>query len=77
MPRVPDASMATTFARVAATFTPDPTIKSRTFVAPVKQGNLISIVRASDVGQDITPTKSVLAIPRWISPQFKGRFFLK
>ena len=77
MPRVPDASMATTFARVAATTTTDPTKKSRTFVNPTKDGYLTTILLASDVGQDIVPRQSLLAIPQWKSPQFNGRFFLK
>jgi len=76
MPSVPDASSVTRFRRVAATNTTDPTIKSAVFVAPLK--NVITpVVRASDVGQDISPTQSVLGIPPWKSPQFNGRFFVK
>jgi hypothetical protein len=77
MPRVPDASSVTTFFRVNATTTTDPVKKARTFVAPIKQGYLISTLRATDVGQDITPTLTVLSVPTWKSPQFNGRFFLK
>jgi hypothetical protein len=76
MPNVPDASSATRFRRVNSTSLTDPTIKSAVFQAPLK--NVINpVVRASDVGEDITPTKSVLSIPPWKSPQFSGRFFLK
>lgn len=75
MPSVPDASSMTTFRRVAATVPTDPTIKSRTFVAPIKQGYLSSIVRASEVRRWIPGT--VLSLPSWKSPQFNGRIFLK
>ena len=74
MPRVPDASMATTFTRVAATAPTAPTKQSRTHIQPRKGGYLAAIVRASDVG---LASRSVLAPPRWVSPQFNGRFFLK
>ena len=77
MPYTPDASMVTTFRRVRATVTPDPVKQSRTFVAPTKDGYLSSIVRASDVGQDISRVSSVLSLPEWKSPQFNGRFFVK
>ncbi len=76
MPRVPDASMATTFVRVSATATTDPVKKSSVYDAPIRQGYLIAVVRASDVGADITPTRSVLGIPEWKSPRFNGRFFV-
>lgn len=76
MPYVPDASSAIRFRRIQATNLTDPTIKSAVFSAPLK--NVITpVVRASDVGQTITPTKTVLAIPQWKSPQFNGRFFVK
>lgn len=76
MPRVPDASMVTKFARINATTVADPTIKSRTFLAVQKDGLQISVLRASDVGSGVTPTKTVLAIPQWKSPRFNGRFFV-
>lgn len=77
MPRVPDASMATTFTRIRATTIADPTIKSSSFLAVQKDGLQISVLRASDVGSSINPTKSVLSIPPWKSPQFNGRIFVK
>ena len=76
MPRTPDASTVTTFARVNATATADPGKKSRTFVAPLKQGYLIATVRSTQEGQTITPSRSVLGIPAWKSPRFNGRFFV-
>ncbi len=72
MPKVPDASSFTRLNKVQATVNTDPEKKSRTFVAPIKQGYLSSILRASDVGQT---TQSVLATPVWVSPNFKGRIF--
>jgi hypothetical protein len=76
MPNVPDASSVTHFRRVNATVNADPVKKSAVFLAPLK--NVIPpVLRASDVGQTTTPTRTVLAIPRWTSPQFNGRFFLK
>ena len=73
MPNVPDASSVTRFRRVNSTTLTDPTIKSAVFQAPLK--NIINpVLRASDV---VTPAQSVLSIPPWRSPQFKGRFFLK
>jgi hypothetical protein len=76
MPNVPDASSVTRFRRVNSTSLTDPTIKSAVFQAPLK--NVINpVLRASDVGQDISPTRRVLSIPPWRSPQFNGRFFLK
>ena len=76
MPYVPDASSAIRFRRIAATNTTDPEKKSAVFVAPLKSV-IAPVVRASDVGQDISPTQSVLGIPPWKSPQFNGRFFVK
>lgn len=77
MPYVPDASSVTRFHRAEATIVADPEKKSRTFVAVTKQGYQSSILRASDVGQDIVFSQSVLGIPSWRSPQFNGRFFVK
>lgn len=74
MPRISDASDVTRFRRVNATITPDPTIKSRTFVAPLKQGFLSSETRASEVTR--INRNTVLSIPPWKSPGFKGRIFL-
>ena len=75
MPYVPDASSVIRFRRVNATTNAAPTIKSRTFVAPTKTV-LAPVTKASDVGQDISPSNSVLRTPRWVSPYFKGRIFL-
>lgn len=75
MPYVPDASSVTRFHRVDATANADPTIKSRTFVAPLKTV-LGPLAKASDVGQEASPSNSVLRTPRWVSPYFKGRIFL-
>lgn len=75
MPRVSDASDMTTFRRVRATVTADPVKKSRTFVAPTKQGYLTSTVQASEVRR--YGPNTVLAIPAWKSPRFNGRFFMK
>lgn len=74
MPKTPDASSMTTYLRVGATITPDPEKKSRTFVAPIKQGFLASTLRANEV---TPPRSTILSIPAWKSPQFNGRFFLK
>lgn len=76
MPRTPDASMVTTFARVNATSPNAPEKKSRTFDAPLKQGYLIATLRSTQEGQQITPSKSVLGLPAWKSPRFNGRFFV-
>lgn len=76
MPRTPDASMVTSYRRVNATVTPDPTVKSRTFVAPLKDGVLIATTRATQEATSISALKSVLSVPVWKSPQFKGRFFV-
>ena len=75
MPRVPDASMATRVVKAAATITPDPTIKSRTFVAPLKQGYQASQLRASETQRYIPGT--VLALPAWTSPQAGRKLFVK
>ncbi len=77
MPRTPDASSVTTFRRVNATTNADPTKKTASFAAPLKQGYLISTLRATQEGQLITSSQSVLAVPRWTAPQFNGRFFVK
>ena len=77
MPRTPDASMVTQFARVNATVPTDPVKKSRTFVAPTKQGYLSAVLRSTQEGQSIVKSQSVLALPEWKSPQFNGRFFVK
>ena len=74
MPSIPDASMMTQFRRVNATINSDPEKKSRTFVAPIKQGYLISQTRASEVTRN--NSTSVLALPTWLSPNFKGRIFV-
>lgn len=75
MPRVPDASMMTRVVKAAATVTPDPEKKSRTFVAPVKQGYQSAQLRASEVQRYIPGT--VLALPTWISPQAARKLLLK
>ncbi len=75
MPKVPDASMVTTYARVRATVNPDPVKKSRTFVPAMEGGYQNSIVRASETQRYAQGT--VLQVPAWKSPQFNGRFFLK
>ena len=78
MPYTPDASSVTRFRRAEATIVADPVKKSRTFVAVTKSGYQTAILRASDVGQEIVYSQSVLAIPPWKSPQFyNGRFFVK
>jgi len=75
MPYVQDASMVTRVVKAAATVTPDPTIKSRTFVAPLKQGYQASQLRASETQRYIPGT--VLALPRWTSPQAGRKLFVK
>lgn len=74
MPRVSDASDMTRFRRVAATVNTDPEKKSRTFLAPTKDGFLTAEVRAGEVTR-INPN-TVLTIATWKSPAFKGRIFL-
>lgn len=76
MPRTPDASTVTTFRRVAGTVNADPEKKSATFVAPIKQGYLSSVLRATQEGQSIVQSQSVLSLPAWKSPRFNGRFFV-
>ena len=76
MPRTPDASSVTTFRRVNATITADPVKKSASFAAPIKQGFLIATTRSTQEAQLVSPTQSVLGVPVWKSPQFKGRFFV-
>jgi hypothetical protein len=67
MPVLPtQASDITRLARIAATYTPDPQKKSRTFVAPLKQ-DIGTITKA-----ELTGRGSVLATPRWTSPNFVG-----
>ena len=75
MPRVPDASQMTRMLKSAATVTPDPEKKSRTFVAPTKAGYQSAQLRASEVQRYIPGT--VLALPTWISPQAGRKLFLK
>jgi hypothetical protein len=65
----------TEFRRVRSTVNTDPTVKSRVFDAPLKQGYLSSIIRASEVRR--YGPNTVLSIPQWKSPQFNGRFFVK
>ena len=76
MPRTPDASSVTTFRRVNATVNTDPEKKSASFAAPIKQGFLIATTRSTQEAQSISLGQSVLGIPAWKSPQFKGRFFV-
>jgi hypothetical protein len=73
MPHVPDASMATRVRKAAATLTADPEKKSRTFVAPLKDGYLSAQLRASEVQRYIPGT--VLTIPVWTAPQFARKRF--
>jgi hypothetical protein len=76
MPRTPDASMATTFVRVNATVPTDPVKKSAVFDAPRKDGYLSATLRATQEGQSMIRSQSVLALPAWKSPRFNGRFFV-
>jgi hypothetical protein len=67
MPVLPtQPSDITRLARVSATFTTDPEKKSRTFVAPLKF-DIGSLAKAEFPGRG-----SVLATPRWTSPDFVG-----
>ncbi len=75
MPRVSDASMMTEFRRVRATVNADPVKKTAAFVAPLKQGYLISTIRASEVRRYGPNTVLATAEPK--SPRFNGRFFMK
>jgi len=68
--------MVTTFLRVNATVPTDPVKKSRTFDAPLKQGYLSATLRATQEGQSMVRSQSVLDIPAWKSPRFNGRFFV-
>lgn len=77
MPRTPDASSVTSFRRVNATANADPEKKTASFSAPLKQGLLIATTRSTQEAQSISFGQSVLALPRWTSPQFNGRFFVK
>jgi len=73
MPLLPThPSDVTRFARVNATYTPDPEKKSRTFVAPVKY------VIGPIAKAEFSGTGTVLSPPTWLSPAFAGgRIFLK
>ena len=67
--------MVTQFRRANATITPDPEKKSRTYVAPIRQGFLISQTRASETTR--WQSNSVLALPFWKSlPFYSGRVFV-
>lgn len=68
--------MVTAFRRVNATVTADPEKKSRTFVAPLKQGFLGATLRSTQEGRSIIRSQSVLGQPVWVSLAFKGRIFL-
>ncbi len=68
--------MVTTFRRVQATVNADPEKKSRTFVAPIKDGFLTATLRSTQEGQSIIQSQSVLGQPFWVSLAFKGRIFL-
>jgi hypothetical protein len=72
MPIIPaQPSDVTRLARVAATYVTDPEKKSRTFVAPVKY-DIGPLAKAEFTGRG-----SVLAVPAWKSPAFRGgRIFL-
>lgn len=73
MPLLPTSpSDVTRFARVNATYTPDPVKQSRTFVAPLKT-DIGPIAKAKFFGPG-----TVLTPPTWLSPAFAGgRIFLK
>jgi hypothetical protein len=77
MPRTPDASFVTQYRRVNATTLLDPEKKSRTFVAPTKDGYLTAVLRSTQEGRQIVFSQSLLSLPSWKSPQFNGRFFVK
>ncbi len=68
--------MVTTFRRVQATVNADPEKKSRTFVAPTKDGFLTATLRSTQEGQSMIRSQSVLGQPVWVSLAFKGRIFL-
>jgi hypothetical protein len=73
MPLLPTSpSDVTRFTRINSTFTPDPVKQSRTFVAPLKT-DIGPIVKTELAGRG-----SVLAVPTWKSPAFRGgRIFLE
>ncbi len=66
--------MATRVVKAAATITADPTIKSRTFVAPQKGGYQAAQLKASDV-QRYRPG-TVLSAVAWKGRQRQGTRFL-
>ena len=66
--------MATRVVKAAATMTPDPAVKSRTFVAPLKGGYQTAQLRASDV-QRYRPG-TVLSTAAWTSRQRQGTCFV-
>lgn len=76
MPRTPDASTVTRFRRVNATTTTDPVKKSRTFVAPLRDGIQTSIIRSSQEGQTISPSTSTLSAPSWKGRQFAATRYI-
>jgi len=76
MPRVPDASSVTRFHRVNATGPADPVKKSRTFVAPLRDGVQSALLRASHVGQTISPSRSTLVAPSWKGRQFAATRYI-
>lgn len=68
--------MVTQFLRANATTVADPEKKSRTYVAPVRDGFLIAQTRASETTR--WQPNSVLRNAFWFSPQFySGRVFVK
>jgi len=76
MPRVPDASSVTRFHRVNATVPADPVKKSRTFVAPLRDGFQSAILRSSQEGQTISPSRSTLLAPIWRGRQFAATRYI-
>lgn len=76
MPRVPDASSVTRFHRINATVPADPVKKSRTFVAPLRDGVQSAILRSSQVGQTISPSTSRLSAPSWKGRQFAATRYI-
>lgn len=67
--------MVTRVVKANATTVADPTIKSRTFVAELKQGYQASQLRASEPQRYVRGT--VLALPVWTSPQSARKLFVK
>ena len=58
MPRTADASSVTRFRRINTGVLSNPTVKSHSFV-PSAQGGLVSaVLRTSEEGRQITPTRS-------------------